>query len=56
VAEAVPTAVGEARTEAVHTDTKFQNLQPAPNFGAGFFCSDICEAVFFSQLFSGIGV
>jgi hypothetical protein len=37
VAEAVPTAVGEARTEAVHTDTKFQNLQPAPNFGAGFF-------------------
>lgn len=37
VAEAVLAAVGEGRAEAVLTATEFLQLQPALNFGAGFF-------------------
>ncbi len=40
--EAVLAAVVEARTEAVHTDTKFQTYKARPKVGAGFFlCSRI---------------
>lgn len=56
VAEAVLAAVGEARTEAVHTDTKFQTYSPPQILGRVFFGSDICETVFFSQLFNGASV
>jgi len=45
VEEAVLAAVVEARTEAVHTDTKFPTYKARPEIGAGFFVFDfLCDS------------
>ena len=57
VREAVPTAVVVARTEAVHTDTRFQTYKARPKVGAGlFFVLSYFREGICSQLFGGTGV